>query len=123
MLLARLYEAFPLACPVCRAQMRLIAFVTDGASITRSLRFALRLCLAAQGTPSLACPLDGAKVHRSFAAAPSRPCAPRRADAAPAAVPRAWAAGVAGMLEQSPVSDPTAPDPVPEYEFDQRVSG
>ena len=37
MLLSRIYEAFPLVCPVCRAQMRLIAFVTDSASITRIL--------------------------------------------------------------------------------------
>ena len=33
MLLTRVYEAFPLTCPVCRAEMRLIAFVTDSASI------------------------------------------------------------------------------------------
>ena len=37
MLLARIYEAFPLVCPVCRAEMRLIAFVTDRATITRNL--------------------------------------------------------------------------------------
>ena len=29
MLLARIYEVFPLQCPQCGAQMRLIAFVTD----------------------------------------------------------------------------------------------
>jgi hypothetical protein len=34
MLLARLYEAFPLVCPVCQTEMRLLAFVTDNASIT-----------------------------------------------------------------------------------------
>jgi hypothetical protein len=38
MLLARIYEAFPLVCPVCRAEMRLIAFLTDRASITRILK-------------------------------------------------------------------------------------
>jgi hypothetical protein len=37
MLLARIYEAFPLLCPMCRAEMRLIAFLTDSASITRIL--------------------------------------------------------------------------------------
>lgn len=37
MLLARICEAFPLVCPVCRAEMRLIAFVTGSASITRIL--------------------------------------------------------------------------------------
>jgi hypothetical protein len=27
MLLARIYEAFPLVCPICHAQMRIIAFI------------------------------------------------------------------------------------------------
>jgi hypothetical protein len=54
MLLARIYEAFPLVCPVGQTEMRLIAFVTDSASITRSLRFAVRLRWAVQGTPSVA---------------------------------------------------------------------
>ncbi|GAB6044062.1 IS91-like element ISCR1 family transposase [Endothiovibrio diazotrophicus] len=30
MLLTRIYEALPLTCPVCGAEMRIIAFVTDG---------------------------------------------------------------------------------------------
>jgi hypothetical protein len=59
--------------------MRIIAFVTETASVTRSLRFTIRLRWAVQGTPSLACPLDGAKVHRTFAFRPSRPRAHRRA--------------------------------------------
>lgn len=29
-LLARLYEIFPLICPLCGGQMRIIAFITDG---------------------------------------------------------------------------------------------
>jgi hypothetical protein len=33
MLLARIYESAPLACPQCGADMRIIAFVTDGVSI------------------------------------------------------------------------------------------
>jgi hypothetical protein len=57
--------------------MRLIALVTDSTSITRSLRLAVRLRWAVQGTPSLAGPLDGAKVRQTFAIAPSRPRAPR----------------------------------------------
>ena len=32
-LLARIYEAFPLTCPHCAGEMRIIAFVTDPASI------------------------------------------------------------------------------------------
>jgi hypothetical protein len=37
-LLARIYEVFPLACPHCGAPMRILAFVTDTASVTRILR-------------------------------------------------------------------------------------
>jgi hypothetical protein len=44
----------------------------------------------------LACPLDGAKVHWTFATPPSRPGAPGRAHAPPTRVPRARAAGVGG---------------------------
>ncbi len=35
MLLARIYESAPLACPQCGADMRIIAFVTDGVSVRR----------------------------------------------------------------------------------------
>ena len=37
MLLARIYESAPLACPQCGADMRVIAFVTDGVSVRRIL--------------------------------------------------------------------------------------
>jgi len=37
MLLARIYESAPLACPHCGADMRIIAFVTDGVSVRRIL--------------------------------------------------------------------------------------
>ena len=33
LLLARIYEAFPLLCPLCGAEMRIIAFVTDASAI------------------------------------------------------------------------------------------
>jgi hypothetical protein len=38
MLLARIYEVFPLVCPHCGAPMRIIAFLTDTASVTRMLQ-------------------------------------------------------------------------------------
>jgi hypothetical protein len=38
MLLARIYEATPLVCPVCSADKRIIAFVTDGVSVRRVLK-------------------------------------------------------------------------------------
>ena len=31
MLIARIYEVFPLVCPLCAGQMRIIAFIVDGA--------------------------------------------------------------------------------------------
>ena len=37
MLIARIYEVFPLVCTQCGAEMRIIAFVTDTASVTRIL--------------------------------------------------------------------------------------
>ena len=37
MLIARIYEVFPLVCWHCRAEMRIIAFVTDTASVARIL--------------------------------------------------------------------------------------
>jgi hypothetical protein len=36
-LIARIYEVFPLLCPMCGGQMRLIAFVTEGTQIRRIL--------------------------------------------------------------------------------------
>lgn len=33
MLLARLYEAFPLRCPQCGAEMRIIAFITEAVDV------------------------------------------------------------------------------------------
>ena len=37
MLLARIYESAPLACPQCGADMRIIAFMTDDVSVRRIL--------------------------------------------------------------------------------------
>jgi hypothetical protein len=36
-LIARIYEVLPLVCPMCGGQMRLIAFITEGAQIRRIL--------------------------------------------------------------------------------------
>jgi len=33
LLLARIYEVFPLVCPLCGAEMRIIAFITDGPTV------------------------------------------------------------------------------------------
>jgi len=37
LLLARIYEIFPLQCPLCGAQMRIIAFITEAPSINAML--------------------------------------------------------------------------------------
>jgi hypothetical protein len=36
MLLARIYEAFPLACPICHAEMRIIAFMAQGHAVNEA---------------------------------------------------------------------------------------
>ena len=37
MLIARIYEVFRLLCPLCDGQMRLIAFITNGAEVRKIL--------------------------------------------------------------------------------------
>jgi len=37
MLLARIYEAFPLTCPQCGTQMRTVAFITEATPVQRIL--------------------------------------------------------------------------------------
>ena len=38
-LIARTYEVFPLVCPICGGQMRLIAFITEGAEVRQILEY------------------------------------------------------------------------------------
>jgi hypothetical protein len=37
MLLARIYETLPLVCPICQAQMRIIAFITEASTVRKIL--------------------------------------------------------------------------------------
>ena len=37
MLLARIYETLPLACPVCQSPMRIIAFITEAGTVQKIL--------------------------------------------------------------------------------------
>ena len=37
MLMARIYEAFPLQCPICQTGMRIIAFVNDASTVKKIL--------------------------------------------------------------------------------------
>jgi hypothetical protein len=56
MLLARIYESAPLACPHCGADMRIIAFVTDGVSVCRILKH-----IGEPADPR--CPLPAFRIH------------------------------------------------------------
>ena len=111
-----------LSCPCCGQEIQLIAFVTDPPSIRRILRFAILLRLDVQGMPSLACPLDGTKVHWTFVCIrlalehlgePTQP--------PPLSQPRgppAWAQ----PIDQTPLFDPTAGQSEPAFEFDQTIN-
>ncbi len=39
MLLARIYEALPLSCPICHSQMRIIAFINDAGTVNKILDY------------------------------------------------------------------------------------
>jgi hypothetical protein len=89
MLLARIYEALPLVCPICQAQMRIIAFITDTGTVRKILD------------------------HIGESAQPPR--------IAPARGPPLWeAARASEQAGNDPEWDMSA-QPVPEFEFDQRI--
>jgi hypothetical protein len=90
MLLARIYEAFPLICPICHSQMRIIAFIDDASTVRKILD------------------------HIGESAQPPR--------IAPARGPPLWEAAMAsGQAGNDPQWDMSA-QPVPEFEFDQRIA-
>ncbi len=98
-LLARIYEVFPLRCPECGAEMRILAFLTDPGPTGAILRHLdlphtpPRLA-PARGPPQAALELD---------ADPVAPADPLPAD----------------DFDQTPAFDPTEPEPVPDLELDQ----
>ena len=74
MLLARIYEVFPLLCPHCGAPMRIIAFVTDTASVTRILQHLgepTQPRRPARGPPEWAVPWDQSPAFDPSAAEPA----------------------------------------------------
>ena len=90
MLLARIYEALPLICPICQAQMRIIAFITDAGTVRKILD------------------------HIGEPAQPPR--------ISPARGPPLWEAATAQeQAGNDPEWDMSA-QPVPEFEFDQRIA-
>jgi hypothetical protein len=90
-LISRIYEVFPLNCPDCGAQMRILAFLTDSFTVAGILRH-------------LALP------HTAPRLTPAR--SPPRAEPAYDADPFL-------DLDQTPAFDPTEPDPIPDLDFDQ----
>lgn len=92
MLLARIYEAFPLTCPQCGAEMRIIAFITEAVDVRAILE------------------------HIGEPATPPRIA---QARGPPAWYEDAMEHAIAA--EAGSAGDPDA-QPAPEYEHDQRVS-
>jgi hypothetical protein len=84
-------QVFPLRCPDCGAEMRILAFVTGPFTVAGILRH-LEL-------PATAPPLTPAR---------SPPPEEPSYDADPLL-----------DLDQTPVFDPTEPDPIPDFDFDQ----
>ena len=92
MLLARIDEAFPLTCPQCGTEMRIVAFITEAAPVQRILNH-----IDEPATPPRI--------------APARGPPPWEEDDS----------GITSLDEERFSGDPLA-QPEPEYEFDQRVT-
>jgi hypothetical protein len=90
-LLARIYEVFPLACPDCGADMRILAFIT-----------------AAE-------PVDAILNHLGLPTTPP-PLSPARGPPQPEL---AFDADPGFDLDQTPADDLTKPEPAPDFAFDQ----
>jgi len=83
----------PLLCPVCGGELRIIAFLTDPAPV--------RAILDHLGLPNHPPPLAPGRGPPAFATEPDLDTSDFDFD-------------------QSPAFDPTNPEPIPEFEFDQR---
>jgi hypothetical protein len=90
-LLARIYEVFPLTCPDCGPDMRILAFIT-----------------AAE-------PTDAILTHLGLPTTPP-PLAPARGPPQP---DLAFDADTDLDLDQTPAYNLTDPEPVPDFDFDQ----
>jgi len=92
MLLARIYEAFPLTCPTCGTQMPIVAFITEASAIQRILDH-----IGVPATPPRIAPARGPPLWEEEDSGSLR------------------------LDEEHSTGDPLA-HPEPEYEFDQRVN-
>ena len=92
MLLARIYEAFPLTCPTCGTEMRIVAFITETAPVQRMLSHI--------GEPALPPRIAPARGPPSWEEEDSE---------------------TTFLDEERGTGDPLL-QPEPEHEFDQRIS-
>ena len=92
MLIARIYEVFPLLCPLCGGQMRLIAFITHSADIRQILEH-----IGADSEPPRIAPARGPPLWDD--------CDAQKDDG----------------VQAEPDWDMAA-QPVPDYELDQRIN-
>jgi hypothetical protein len=90
-LLARIDEVFPLLCPGCGADMRILAFITAAEPADVILRH-----LGLPATPPLLSPARGPPQHDL-----------------------AFDADHSLHIDQTPAFDPTEPEPIPDFDFDQ----
>jgi len=67
MLLARIYEAFPLLCPICHGQMRIIAFINDAGTVGKILNH-----IGESTQPPRIAPARGPPLWEAAAAAEAR---------------------------------------------------
>jgi hypothetical protein len=101
-LLARIYEVFPLICPSCQAPLTFIAFLTDPEPITQILAH-----IGEPTSPPLIHPARGPP-QTELTMGPGGPAAEEVAQ-------ESFPDG----LDQTPNFDPAEPEAVPEDEFDQ----
>ncbi len=99
-LLARIYEVFPLRCPECGSDMRILAFLTDPEPTGAILRHL---------------ELPAAPPRLSPARGPPQPAFDLHADP----VTPVQAPAPTDDFDQTPAFDPAEPEPVPELDYDQ----
>ncbi len=99
-LIARIYEVFPLLCPLCGGQMRLIAFITEGTQIRRILN---HIGVDSQPQPPHISPARGPPLWDD--------CSDAQMDEGAQIGPADWVTEWDGAAQ-----------PAPDFEVDQRIN-
>jgi len=108
-LLARIYEVFPLICPACQTPLTFIAVLTDPEPITQILAH-----IGAPTSPPLLHPARGPP-QTELAMGPGEAKHHEAHEAAQESFP--------DDLDQTTQFDPAEPEPIPEDDFDQSWGG